>query len=269
MRLPLFSLAALALVPGVAFAQGLQAPTVTMSPDGALLNVTAEGRSERKPDLATFNAGVVTQARTASEAMTDNSTRMNALVAALKRSGVAERDIQTSTLNLQPQYHYPQPPPPPRRLPDGAVAVTEPAEPQAPRIIGYEARNTVTVKVRRVDRLGGVVDTLVEAGSNQVDGPYFSLDKPEAAADQARAEALRTARQRADLYAREAGFSRARIVSITEGGGYFPIAQNIVVTAQSRGGIGAMAPPPPPQAPVQPGEVSVGASLSVQFVLER
>jgi uncharacterized protein YggE len=246
-------------------AQPMERPGVVLSSDGALLNVTAEGRSERAPDLATFNAGVVTQARTAGEAMSANATRMDATVAALRRAGVAERDLQTATLQLSPRYYYPQPDRPVRN-PDGTVT-NPPAEPQAPRIIGYEARNTLTVKVRRVTDLGRIVDALVAAGANQVEGPYFSLDRPEAAQDEARVQALRNARARAELYAREAGFSRVRIVSMTEGGGYYPITREIVVTGQAARG--AMAAPPPPPAPVQPGEVAVGISLSVQFALER
>ncbi|WP_374469128.1 SIMPL domain-containing protein [Phenylobacterium sp.] len=257
------ALACLAL-PLAAAAQPAIAPNVVLSSDGALLNVTAEGRSERAPDLATFNAGVVTQARTAAEAMSANATRMDATVAALRRAGIAERDLQTSTLQLTPQYYYPQQERPVRN-PDGTVT-NQPAEPQAPRIIGYEARNQLTVKVRRVTELGRIVDALVAAGANQVDGPYFTLDKPEAATDAARVQALRNARARAELYAREAGFSRVRIVSMTEGGGYYPITREIAIGPPAGA---AMAPPPPPPAPVQPGEVAVGISLSVQFALER
>lgn len=265
LKLPM-ALAALALSSGAAAAQSTERLNIDAS-GSALLNITAEGRSERRPDLATFNAGVVTQARTAAAAMSANNSRMNALVAALRRSGVAERDIQTSNLNLQPQYFYPQPPAPDRRA-DGAV-VNEPPEPQAPRIIGYEARNTVTVRLRRIDMMGEITDILVTAGANQVDGPFFSLDKPDQATDEARVEALRAAKTRADMYAREAGFRRARIVSISEGGGYFPVTQQTLVTASRGMGAGAPPPPPPPPPPVQPGEVSVGASLSVQFALER
>ncbi|HEY8618238.1 SIMPL domain-containing protein [Phenylobacterium sp.] len=249
-----------------AAAQPAERPAVVLSADGALLNVTAEGRSERAPDLATFNAGVVTQAKTAAAALAANSTRMDATIAALRRAGVAERDLQTSTLQLAPQYYYPQPPRPVRN-PDGSV--TEPApEPQTPRIIGYEARNTLTVKVRRVTDLGRIVDALVAAGANQVDGPYFSLDKPEAATDEARVQALRNARARAELYAREAGFRTVRIVSMTEGGGYYPVVRDVMMVGRAAGAM-APPPPPPPPAPVQPGEVAVGVSLSVQFALER
>ncbi len=252
---------------GAAVAQPVDRPvTASASEDQALLNVTAEGRSDRTPDLASFNAGVVAQGKAASDAMAANSRKMEAVIAALRRSGVAERDIQTSALSLQPQYYHP-PRDRPVRRPDGSVS--EPADPGPPRIVGYEARNSVTVRVRRLAELGRVIDTLVAAGANQVDGPYFSLDRPDAAADEARADAIRKARHRAELYAREAGFRSARILTISEGGGYYPVAREIVVTGQIGGGAMSPAPPPPPPAPVQPGELSIGVSLSVQFALER
>lgn len=246
-----------------AVAQPAAPSGVTPSANLALLNITAEGRSTRAPDLVSFNAGVVTRGKTAGEAMAANAQRMAQVVAALRRGGVAERDIQTSALSLQPQYHQP-PRERPVRQPDGSVI--EPPEPAPPRIIGYEARNTVTVRVRRVNDMGGILDTLVAAGANQVDGPYFTVDQPDAAGDEARADAMRTALRRAELYAREAGYRTARILTISEGGGYYPVARDIIVTGSVGGG--AMAPPPPP-VPVQPGEMAIGVSLSVQFALER
>lgn len=257
-------LAGLALS-GPAVAQSAEARSAVTA-DGVLLNITAEGRSERRPDLASFNVGVVTQARTAAEAMASNAVRMDATIAALRRSGVADRDLQTAALQLQPQYYYPQRERPVRQS-DGSV-IQQPAEPEAPRVIGYEARNSLTVRVRKVAELGRIADTLVSAGANQIEGPYFTLENTDAAADEARAQALRIARQRADLYAREAGFRGARLLTLTEGGGYYPISRQVIVTGQSAGMM-SPAPPPPPPAPVQPGEVVLGVSLSAQFVLER
>ena len=243
-------------------AQTPERPAIAVSPDTPLVNIAAEGRSERAPDLATFNAGVVAQGKTAGEAMSANTARMNAVLGAVRSAGVNPRDIQTASLSLQPQYHYPQPAPPPSSV-DGASA--ELAQPQPPRIIGYEARNTVSVRLRRVSEMGKLIDALVAAGANQVDGPYFSVDQPDAAADEARADALRKATARAQLYARQAGFRTARLLTISEGGGYYPVTRDIVVTAQSLGAV----PAPPPSTMVQPGQVAVGVNISAQFVLER
>lgn len=242
------------------------APTMNLSPLGqnsALLSVTAEGQSRRRPDIAIFSAGVVTQATTATEALAANSKRMNAVVAALKRTGVADRDIQTSAISLQPRYYDAE-----REAQIRARTTREPyvppAQPEAPRIIGYEARNNVQIRVRKLGEMGRIIDILIAEGANQVDGPSFSLDEPRAALDEARTEAMATARQRAELYARASGLRVVRILSISEAGGYFP--QPVIAFAgEARG----MAPPPPPpaQTTIAPGELQLGASVSVQFEL--
>lgn len=249
---------------GTAAAQPSPPASVRLDPGGAILNVTAEGRSRRQPDLATFNAGVVTRGKTAAEALAANARRMDAVIAALKRAGVADRDLQTSTLSLQPQYYYP----PQRPISGGASE--QPAAPEPPRIIGYEARNTVTARVRKIDDVGSIVDALVKAGSNQVDGPYFTIENQDAATDEARAQAMAVARQRAELYARSADLKVGRILTITEGGGYFPVQQQVILTGSMAGAPPpAPPPPPPPGSSVQAGELTVSASLSVQFALER
>ena len=258
---------ALLLMAAAAPAVAQPAPSPSVSPIGpgsALLNITAEGQSRRTPDLAIFSAGVVTQGRTASEALGQNSRQMESVTAALRRAGIAERDIQTSSISLQPRYSNPDR--------DAQILAREtrqpyipPKEPEAPRIIGYEARNSVQVRVRRLGEMGRIIDTLIQAGANQVDGPSFTLDEPRAALDEARTAAVATARQRAELYARAAGMRVVRILSISEGGGSYPVNE-IIVTGRS---MSAYAPPPPPPAPVSPGELALGISVSVQFELAQ
>jgi uncharacterized protein YggE len=222
----------------------------TIAPTSTLLTVSAQGKSTRQPDLAVFNAGVTTQGATAGEALAANSTAMSRVIASLKRAGVADRDIQTSNLSISPIYA------PPVRQPDGSY------ESREQRIVGYNANNSVSVRQRKLGDYGKVIDALVAAGANQVNGPSFQLDDDRAAADEARVDALKTARARADLYARTAGMRVVRIVSINEGGGYSQPQPVMYRMAQ----MDAAAPPPPP-APVQPGELEVGSSLTVQFEL--
>lgn len=254
----------LALLAGAASAVQAQQPTSSpmLSAEETLLVVSGEGQSRRTPDLAMFSAGVVTQGKTGGEALSANATRMDEVVRALKRAGIADRDIQTSALLLQPQYSNPE-----QEAQMRARLTREPyvaPAPQPPRIIGYEARNTVQVRVRKLGEMGRIIDTLVTAGANQVDGPSFTLDEPKTALDEARTEAVQDARARADLYARAAGLRVSRILSISEGGGYYP--QPIFVTGRMAGGPAA---PPPPPSPVAPGELTLGATVSVQFALRR
>ena len=165
---------------------------------GTVLDVTAEGRTTRVPDLATIRAGVVSQATTAAAALADNAQRMARVLAALKKAGVAPRDIATATVGLSPQYRY--------------------ADNQPPVITGYQATNSVSVRFRDVSKSGVILDALVAQGANQIDGPNLSIDQPDAALDEARADAIRRARTRAGLYARAAGLRVVRIVSIAENG---------------------------------------------------
>ena len=182
----------LLLVAGAApaFAQG-------EPPAGTTLDVSAEGRVSRVPDVATIRAGVVAQAPTAAAALADQATRMARVLAALKKAGIAARDLATAQIGLQPQYRYT----------DG----------QPPVVTGYQATNSVAVRFREVARAGAILDALVAAGANQIDGPELSVDQPEAALDEARTQAVTRARARADLYARAAGLHVRRIVSISEG----------------------------------------------------
>lgn len=221
----------------------------TIAAGNTLLTLSAEGRTTRKPDLATFSAGVSSSGKTAGEALAANAADMNRVIEALKRSGIAERDIQTSNLSLNPVY-----------ADMSNQRNVDPLEQQVPRIIGYQVNNTVTVKQRNLAQYGRVIDTLVSAGANQVNGPGFEMDQPDAALDEARMDAMKKARERAGLYARAAGLKVVRVLSISESGGYSPPMP--VMYARS-----AMADMASAPSPVAAGEVSLNASVTVLFEL--
>jgi len=209
--------------------------------DGTLLSVSARAESKRVPDVATMSTGVVTQAADANTAMRQNAEQMAKVVAAIKAAGVAERDIQTSGINLNPQYRY--------------------AENQAPAITGYQASNTVNMKVRDIGKLGKVLDSLVAQGANQVNGPSFEVDKPDEAYDEARLAALKKAEARAKIYADAMGLRVRRIVSISEGAGFQPPMPMMRMQAMD-----AMASK---ETSVSPGETTLSANLDVVFELGK
>lgn len=244
--LPAVMLASAALVPAAALAQTVASGPVVAA-GSTLLSLSAEGRSTRKPDLATFSAGVSSSGRTAGEALSKNSADMARVIAALKRAGIADKDIQTSNLSLNPVYA------------DMSGQPRNPLEQQVPHIIGYQVNNTVSVRQRDLAAYGRVIDTLVSVGANQVNGPGFEVDDPDAALDEARVAAMTKARARANLYARAAGLRVVRIVSISESGGYVP--QPPVMYARSAMADMAGAPP------VAAGEVALSTSVSVTFEL--
>ncbi|MES2753677.1 MAG: SIMPL domain-containing protein [Pseudomonadota bacterium] len=235
----------IALLSAVALSAPAPAQTVGAVPiqyEGTILDVTAEGRTTRVPDVATIRAGVVTQGATAAAALADNSAKMARVLAAIRRAGVAARDVQTSNVGLSPQYRY--------------------VENQAPVVTGYQANNSVAIRFRDIARSGAILDVLVAEGANQIDGPNLSIDNPDTALDEARADAVKRARARAELYARAAGLSVVRIVSIAEAGENRggPNPPVLYAMRQSRGESADTA--------VVAGERDVTASVAVRFLLK-
>jgi uncharacterized protein YggE len=204
---------------------------------GTELDISATGTSTRRPDIATISAGVVTQATRAGDAMAANAKAMTATVAALKRAGVADRDIQTQSISLQPQYRY--------------------GENQPPILTGYQASNRVAVRLRDLAAAGGVIDALVAAGANQIDGPTLAVEHPETALDEARTKALAKARARAGLYAKAAGLSVRRIVRISESDIMPPPPRPMAMMAAKRA----------EDTPLEAGEQELTVNLSVVFEL--
>ena len=254
------ALLAAALAPAAALAQTPQ--PVTVQPGNTLLTVTAEGRSLRQPDLAVFSAGVTTQGKTANAALAENSRAMARVIAELKAAGIAERDIQTSNLSINPIYSDPNREAMMAARVTGQPYVPLPPEQQLQKIVGYTVSNNVSVRQRRLGDYGKVIDTLVSAGANQVNGPMFQMDDADPALDEARVAAMKKARDRADLYARAAGLRVVRILSISESGGYYGPPPVLFARGES-----AMAVSAPPPAPVQPGELQLTANVIVLYEL--
>ena len=217
------------------------APAAAQSPTlaGTTLTLAVEAEVSRPPDLVEVSGGVVTAAPTAAAAMAENASRMSAVVAAIRKAGVADRDVQTASLNLQPQYKY--------------------ANNEAPQLIGYQASNTVNIRLRKPDEVGRILDTLVSVGANRIDGPNFRVENADAALDDARTKAVAKGRARADLYARAAGLRVKRIVAITEQGTPDPRPRPMMM---------ASAKMEADSTPVSPGEVQLTVSLAMVFELE-
>lgn len=200
---------AVAVLPSTAMAQ-----QITQTIAGTRLDLSATGEVTRVPDVAIISAGVVSRSASASGALQDTANRMSQVLAALKRAGVADRDIQTSNVSLNPEYRYP--------------------ENQSPQLVGYTASNNVTVRFRDIRSSGKILDALVAVGANQINGPTLTVDKPESALDEARAKAVAIGRARAELYAHSLGLRVVRIVSVNESGGYAVPPPVPMMMAQAR-----------------------------------
>ncbi|MGE4247944.1 MAG: SIMPL domain-containing protein [Parvibaculaceae bacterium] len=193
------SLAALGLT-GLA-AAALATPSLAQESKSMprLLSLNGHGEVKAKPDMAVVNVGVLTQAQTAREALTQNTQAMEKVFASLKASGIEAKDIQTSNFMVNPRYQYDQ------------------NNAQPPRVIGYDVSNTVTVSVRKLDTLGAVLDTVVSEGSNQINGVMFAIADDEKLKDEARKLAVADAERKAKLYAETTRISLGQIMSLSEG----------------------------------------------------
>jgi uncharacterized protein YggE len=241
MRKTLFTALALsaAVIPA-----GIMAQPVATVPAlaGTRLDVNATGEVTRVPDLAIISAGVQTLQPTATGAIEENATRMERVRAALKRAGIADKDIQTSSISLNPEYHY--------------------ENNQPPRLTGYRATNTVNVKFRDLKRTGSILDALVAEGANQINGPNLTIDKPDEAYDEARVKAIAAGRARAELYARALGKRVVRILSVSESGAYVPPPMPMAY-ARDAMQVGAAA-----KTEIDPGTQQLQVNVSMSFELQ-
>jgi uncharacterized protein YggE len=164
-----------------------------------IVTVSGSGEMKVKPDMAVVTSGVTTEAATAKAALTKNNAAMAAVMKALKDAGIDEDDIQTSNFSVSPVYASPQP-----------------GHASSPQISSYQVSNQVTVRIRKLSGLGSTLDSLVQAGSNQVNGISFDVADPSSVTNEARRKAIADARAKAELYAGAAGASVGSVMQISE-----------------------------------------------------
>jgi len=197
----------------------------------AKIQVSATGTANMAPDMATVSAGVVTQGK-----MFGNATKMTRVFEELEAAGIEKKYITTSQLSLQPKYNY--------------------QNRQSPKIDGYEARNTVSAKTYELDNVGAMLDALVKAGVNNINGVQFSIKDSKAAKDKAREDAIREARDKAESMASAAGVKLGKLKSLSESGGNFrpqPVAY--AMEARSAGA----------STPVAAGEQTISVTVNMSY----
>ena len=203
------------------------------------ISVSGTGRVVTAPDVADLRLGVTVTRTTVKDARNVAAGQMNRVIAALKKLGIADKDLQTSGLSLQPNYTYP----------NGGN----------PRLTGYTLSNGVSVTVRDLDKLGDAIDDGLAAGATTLDGVSFRVDDPAKAQDQARKEALAQAKAKAQTLASGAGVSITGVASISETAA--PIPPIYYGGAQ----FGAMAKDA--ATPVQVGTNDVMVTISVEYLI--
>jgi uncharacterized protein len=233
--LPL-AVAALAL-PAAAAAE------VQVTAQGPVVELSVTETVNARPDMAEVSAGVTTDAPTAVEAMRLNAAEMNRVIQRIRALGIDEDDVQTTGINLGARYDY-----------DQAT--------QRQVFRGYQASNRVSVKLREVEEVGGVLDALVAAGATDINGPNFSLDDDTAAKAQARQAAVRKAEEMARQYAQWSGYTGVRVLKISEALYRNPPMPMMRMEAAAMDASGS-------RTPVAPGVVGSAVTVSITYEMTR
>lgn len=202
------------------------------------LSVSGNGTVAATPDLVSITVGVTTTAPTARDALTANNTKTAGVFEFLRASGVGPRDMQSTNISVSPQFR-------PRRG----------NEPVQPDIIGYTVRNNVHITVRDLSGFGVVLDGVVEAGANQVQGISFDVAERGDLEMKATANAVRDAVAKARNIADAAGIELGEILTINTGG-VGPAPRQFLARAAAEG------------VPVAAGELTVRAQVSVVFAID-
>jgi hypothetical protein len=206
-----------------------------------VIYVTATANVDVVPDQASVSAGVQSDGKTAQEALARNSELMHNVFATLAANGIAEKDIATTNLNLSPRYDYEQ-------RTNGQ-----------PLLVGYRASNQITVKSRDLNSTGRLIDALLQAGLNTINGVSFIVSEPEAAQAQARAAAIEKAMIKARVMAQSANVRLGRLLSLQEGSSASPSPYNAPMMARS---VSADSAPP-----LAPGEREIGATVTMSYAI--
>ncbi len=236
----------LILLAGIALASSgvAQAANVQITAENPVIELSVSEQIDSRPDTASFSTGVNSKAPTATQALRDNSRKARVVIEKLKSLGIANKDIQTTGINLRADYEYDQ-------------------SSRMNRFIGYRVSNQVRATVRDIDKLGSILDALVsKGGATNLNGPYFSIDDDSDVKRLARERALANARSQAESYARASGYSGVRVLSIAEGlrnisRGPAPMMPEMMADV-ARGSV-----------PVAPGQVGTTVTLDITYEMTR
>jgi len=224
----------LALV--VATATWLAAPALAETAPPPAISVTGEATVSVPPDQAQIDGGVTSDAKTAREASDANNAAMGKVLLALKGAGIDEKDYQTSRLSLQPQY--------------------APNRSGSSPVVGYRASNRVTVRLRDVNKVAGIIDVLVGAGANELGGINFVVSQASKLLDDTREKAVADARRKAEIYAKAAGVTLGEPLSISEEGAATPVLRGKMMAPMAAG------------AAVAQGEETLSVTVSVSWAIK-
>jgi len=237
------SRSALPLAGTLALTMAALAPAVAQPPQAPVsqITITGNGSVSVAPDMAVVTTRVVTAADTAPGALSENSAAVAAVISDIKDAGIEAKDIQTSGFSIYPRYDR--------------------SDNQAntpPKIVGYEVSNGVRVNIRDLEKLGGILTSVVDSGANQIGGIQFEVSDPEVKLNEARKAAVADARERAELYAAAAGVELGQVLNISETGAVMPRPAGMRMEKMMMAADAA---------PIEAGENTLTASVTITWSL--
>jgi len=223
----------------LAITTGPQTFAQETQPEEGRLHVSGSGEVKAKPDIARINVGVVTDAESAEQAVSDNNQAMQKLMQQLKKHEIADKDVQTSSFDVSPIYER------------------DNSRSERNDIAGYRVSNQVQVVVRKLPAMGKVLDDVVGAGANRIHGIRFMVEERKALIDKARRMAVNDAHRKAELMAETAGAKLGRVLQINENstGGPRPVEYQAARTAAAD------------KVPIASGRQTLRANVSMTYEL--
>lgn len=205
--------------------------------------VSASHEVQVEADRAHLTVSVETRGRSSQLAASENAKIQAAVLAAIKRAGIAAAQLRTQAIAVMPEYEYPK-------------------EGGRPTVTGYQARNTVAVEIHDLSKIGQVIDAALASGATSISGPHFSLSSPDSARRVALAMAVRKARADAGVMAAAAGVELGAILEMTsvERGGGVPMDVSSMAMLRSERAV---------ETPVELGTITVSASVVLRVRVNR
>lgn len=203
-----------------------------------VITVSATNDVFAKPDLALTVFSVLSEAKTVSGVMQDNTAKMNAIIAFVKDRGVEDKDVKTTGFNISPRYEW--------------------REKTGERVLaGYEVSQSLQVKMRDLTKIGDIIQGATEAGANDVGNLQFTVDNEDALKEEARAKAIKEAKNKAETLAGQLGIRLVKIINFSESGD-FPMPYYIA-SVKEGSGMGGGAPD------IQTGENKISVTVSLTY----
>ncbi len=202
------------------------------------ITMVGEGKVNAVPDIAQVMMGITSEGADVGAVQKMNTTKMNALIDAIKAAGIKDKDVQTQQYSIAPKYDWNN---------------------GSQKLVGYQVSQQVSVKVRDLDKVGALLTSAAQLGANQVGGLNFTFDDPSAIQAEARKEAIDDARKKANELAGQLGVQIVRVVSFSESGAATPVPMPMMAYAESKAMDAGRAPS------IEVGSTDLMSNVSVTF----